>query len=157
VAARSSGSAPCAAVSTAWPPSRPGSIRLGLPHQMALRADSVAKAEAMVAAGHADTIGSFEGFDEGSSGVVHTTAAHYLSFFSPDSRTSLHRNLAAWPPGLPLLWIDGSEEAQRPARVRMVRSRLPHHPLTRYLVVPAWHNAVADFAADTVVAWIKCL
>jgi hypothetical protein len=70
---------------------------------------------------------------------------------------SLHRNLVDWPPGLPLLWIDGSDEARRPRRERMVRSRFRHEPLTRYLVVSAGHMGVADAAADTVVAWIKCL
>jgi len=129
----------------------------GAPAEMEWRANSVAKAEAMIKAGRADAIGAFEDFNGPYQGIVHTTAAHYLSFFSPDSGMSLHRNLEAWPPGLPLLWIDGSDEAQRPRRTRMIRSRLPPGPLTRYMVVPAWHTAVADFAAEAVVAWIKCL
>jgi predicted alpha/beta hydrolase family esterase len=127
------------------------------PVEMERRADSIARAEAMMAAGRADTIGSFEDFNGPYSGVVHSTAAHYLSFFSPVGHMSLHRNLAAWPRGVPLLWVDGYEEAERPARGRMIRRDLPDGPLTGYIVVPAWHTAVADFAADTVVAWIKCL
>jgi pimeloyl-ACP methyl ester carboxylesterase len=121
------------------------------------RADSVAKAEAMVAAGQANEMAAFKDINMQYQGVVRTTAAHYLSFYSPEGKMSLHRNLADWPPGLPLLWIDGSDEARRQGRERMVRSRLRPEPLTRYLVVSAGHAGVADAAADLVVAWIGCL
>ncbi len=129
----------------------------GAPIQRRERADSVAKAEAMLAAGQANDIAAFKDINGPYGGIVRTTPAHYLSFFSPEGEMSLHRNLADWPPGLPLLWIDGSDEARQPGRERMVRSRLRPEPLTRYLVVSAGHTGVADTAADLVVAWIKCL
>lgn len=129
----------------------------GAPIQRRERADSIAKAEAMLAAGQANDIAAFKDINGPYRGIVRTTPAHYLSFFSPDGEMSLHRNLADWPPGLPLLWIDGSDEARQPGRERMVRSRLRPEPLTRYLVVSAGHTGVADAAADTVAAWIGCL
>jgi pimeloyl-ACP methyl ester carboxylesterase len=127
------------------------------PVQMEERADSVAKAEAMVAANRADDISTFDDFDMAVHGIVFTTPAHYLSFFSPNGEMSMHRNLAHWPAGLPLLWIDGSDEARNPGRRRMVLSRLRPDPLTRYMLVSASHNMVANEATDAVVAWIRCL
>jgi hypothetical protein len=56
---------------------------------------SVAQAETMMAAGRADKIAPFKDFNGPFQGTVYTTPAHYLSFFSPDSHFSLHRNLAA--------------------------------------------------------------
>jgi pimeloyl-ACP methyl ester carboxylesterase len=127
------------------------------PVQRRDRADRVAKAEAMLAAGHANEIAAFKDINMQYQGFVRTTPAHYLSFYSPDGKMSLHRNLAAWPPGLPLLWIDGSDEVRNPGREHMVRSRLRPESLTRCLVVSAGHPAVADAAANTVIAWIGCL
>jgi len=112
----------------------------------------------MMAAGRADVLTAFADFNGPYQGRTVTTPARYLSFYSPDSDLSIHRNLAIWPDGLPLLWIEGSEEGRHPARQRMVRSRIPRSgPLTRYLSVPAEHTMVADAAADIVLAWIKCL
>ncbi len=127
------------------------------PIQMEARADSVAKAEAMVAANRADETTTFDDFNMADHGIVLTTPAHYLSFFSPNGEMSMHRNLADWPAGLPLLWIDGSDEARNPGRRHMVLSRLRPDPLTRYMLVPASHNMVANEATEMVVAWIKCL
>jgi pimeloyl-ACP methyl ester carboxylesterase len=128
------------------------------PPQVEWLAPSVAKAKGLMAAGHPDTLASFTVFNGSLQGTVYTTPAHYLSFFGPDSRISLHRNLVLWPWGLPLLWIDGSEEAARPRRALMIRPAMLHSgPLARYQVVAAAHDGVADAAAEPVVAWIKCL
>jgi pimeloyl-ACP methyl ester carboxylesterase len=125
------------------------------PVQMEKRAGSVATARAMIAAGHADQIAAFSDFNGSYAGTVYTTPAHYLSYFDPDGYDVMHRNLARWPVGLPLLWIDGRDES--PRRERIVLNRVPPDPLTRYLRVPATHTEVAHDAADLVVAWIKCL
>lgn len=127
------------------------------PKQRTVRARSVAKARRMIAEGHADEVAAFDDTNLSVVGVVHTTAADYLSFFDPESGMSLHRDLAQWPPDLPLLWIDGSDEAQRPRRVRMVQHYLPPHTLSHYLAIPAVHNSAADAAGPAIVAWIRCL
>ena len=87
--------------------------------------------------------------------LSNTTPAHYLSFFDPDSPAVMHRNLARWPEGLPLLWVDGLDEG--PRRRGMVLNRVPPDPLTGYVRVPASHTEVATAAAASVLAWIKCL
>lgn len=126
--------------------------------QKALRANSVAKARRMVAAGQGNDSARFvDVVSLGIEGDVNTTAADYLSFFDPDSGMSLHRALTDWPAELPLLWIDGSTEAGLPARVRMLRAQLPQQPPSRYLTVSAPHTEVGDVAAPLVTAWIRCL
>jgi pimeloyl-ACP methyl ester carboxylesterase len=130
-------------------------VDAGSPQQMRLRADSVARAEAMVASGRGDSLAAFDDFNGHERGVVRTTAARCLSYFSPEGNGVMHRHLGRWPDGLPLLWIDGSDE--NPARERMFLGRVPPGPLTRYVRIQAAHPDVAAAAADIVLAWIRCL
>ncbi|MGH7067212.1 MAG: alpha/beta hydrolase [Acetobacteraceae bacterium] len=124
--------------------------------QRTARRASVAKARAMVQAGHGDQEAEFVDVNGPHSDLVRTTAADYLSFFSPHSALSVRRNLARWPTSLPLLWIDGTDETRLPARVKMVRRHLPANGLSRYLTVNATHTSVADASTSDVVAWLRC-
>ncbi len=119
---------------------------------------SIERARSMVSAGKGNESATFEDLNVGKTGNIRTTAANYLSFWDPGGHAVIARNVAALPPGTPLLWVFGEDDPLT-ARIgpRYAFNKAPPNPLNHYLVVPGGHLETPATAAPAVITWLKCL
>jgi pimeloyl-ACP methyl ester carboxylesterase len=82
---------------------------------------------------------------------------HYLDYFEPEGRLNWPRNAAALPPGLPVLWLVGTQDAAAGLGIDYALSRAPHHPAHAYLVIDAGHVSTPARGAGQVLAWLHAL
>jgi hypothetical protein len=117
-------------------------------------AQSVAKAQAEVAAGRRDEKATFDDVDQGKSFTVSTTPAIYLSFFGPDSPAVMLENAAHLT--APLLMVSGNDDpTQRNAG--NIFARVPSDPRNKHVTVEADHMGTPAASIAIVLAWLKAL
>ena len=116
-------------------------------------AGSLAKARDMAAAGRGGEKAEFTDVNVGKEFPVNTTPNIYLSYNDPAGPAVMPSNAAAIAAPLPVLWVVGeSDRLTRPADYAF--AKIPAHPASRYLAVPADHTQVPDVAAAAVVEWL---
>jgi len=120
-------------------------------------ADSVARAQEMVAAGEGGDVGSFLSLNSGNrSRLLQVKAAIYLSYYAPDAPAAMSLAAPKVRP-VPLLWVAPSADPSTQAFDQLVAPHLPPGtPLTR-IDVTADHMGAPEAGADAVVEWLKGL
>lgn len=117
-------------------------------------AQSIAKAQAEVAAGRGDEKTTFDDIDVGKIFSVSATPAIYLSFFGPDSPAVMPENAAHLT--APLLMVSGSNDpTQRSADA--IFARVPPDPRNKHVTVEADHLGTPAASIAIVLAWLKAL
>jgi esterase/lipase len=117
-------------------------------------AQSIAKAQAEVAAGRGDEKVTFDDVDVGKNFTVNTTPAIYLSFFGPDSPAVMPENAAHLT--APLLMVSGNNDpTQRNAD--NIFARVPSDPRNKHVTVEADHLGTPAASIAIVLAWLKAL
>jgi esterase/lipase len=117
-------------------------------------AQSIAKAQAEVAAGRGDEKATFDDVDVGKNLTVSTTPAIYLSFFGPDSPAVMPENAAHLT--APLLMVSGNNDpTQRNAD--NIFARVPSDPRNKHVTVEADHLGTPAVSIAIVLAWLKAL
>lgn len=125
------------------------------PERVVRRSDiaaSLAKAQAMIAAGRGDERATFVDVNVGAPFSVETTARIYASFFGPDSPGVLPANAARL--SAPLLYIAGSNDPTQPGP-DYAFAKAPPNPLDRYVTVSSGHFNTPDAATGAVLAWLE--
>jgi pimeloyl-ACP methyl ester carboxylesterase len=120
-------------------------------------AGSLRKAEAMVQEGKGDDKAQFDDLNTGNRAKsVRTTARIYLDYFGSDGPLNFQRNIDALKPGVPILWVVGTEE-EKGLRTfgDRGRARIPANPGNRFIEVSAGHLETPDRSVEAVSAWIR--
>jgi fermentation-respiration switch protein FrsA (DUF1100 family) len=86
---------------------------------------------------------------------ITTTAAIYLSYFSPDGSAVIPSNIQKWKKNIPLLWIVGKQDPMYARGEAYAYKKAPLNPANQYIVVDADHMGTPNAAADQVVVWIQ--
>jgi dienelactone hydrolase len=120
-------------------------------------ARSLKKAQGMVQEGNADDMAWFDDVNTGNRAKsVRTTARIYLDYFSPDGPMNFRKNIAALQPGVPILWVVGTEEEKA---LRQIGDRghtgIPSNPGNKFVEVSSDHMNTPGKAIEPVIAWIK--
>jgi pimeloyl-ACP methyl ester carboxylesterase len=122
-------------------------------------ADSIARARGLVAAGKGDDEGDFADVNIGPTGLfsaeIATTPTIYLSFFGPNSQTSIGSNVGKV--SAPLLWVMASDESGEDAGQSGIFARAPANPLNRFVTVAGGRLGAPEAAKADVLAWLKTL
>ena len=117
-------------------------------------AESVAKAQAAVAAGRSNEKITFDDINLGTVFPVTTTPAIYLSFFGPESPAVMPENAAHLT--APLLMVSGSDDpTQRNAD--NIFARVPFDPRNKHVMVEADHLGTPAASAVAVLSWLQML
>jgi pimeloyl-ACP methyl ester carboxylesterase len=120
--------------------------------------DSVAKAQAMVAAGKGDEKADFQDFNSGNRrGTVTTTAKNYLSFFDPAGPAVMPVNVVKFKPSEALLWIVADGDPTSHLGPGYAFDKAPPNPLNRFVTVSSDHLHTPSAAIPAVMAWLKCI
>ncbi len=122
-------------------------------------AESVVRANQMVAAGSGTEISEFADFNRGGGTgfkVVETTAQIYLSYFDLESSPNFLTLIST--PKIPLLWVDGSEDLL-PRRMRYpeIYALAPSNPKNGYVAVRGGHITMLKNASAPVISWLRGL
>jgi len=117
-------------------------------------AQSVAQAQALVAAGRGDEKQPFADSNVGRLFSTTTTAAIYLSFFAPGGPANMTENTERLR--VPLLWVSGTADPTQTG-TREIFSRAPVNPYSRYVEVNSDHLGTPNAAAEAVLAWLAGL
>jgi esterase/lipase len=117
-------------------------------------AQSVAQAQALIAAGKGDERQSFIDINNGSEFTVTTTPVIFLSFLGKDSPANMPANAAHLT--APLLMVSGSaDNSQRDADG--IFARAPRDPRNKHVMVQSDHIGTPAAATAAVLAWLKSL
>ncbi len=117
-------------------------------------AQSVAQAQALVAAGKGDDKQSFTDLNNGNEITVTTTPVIFLTFLGKDSPANMPANAAHLT--APLLMVSGNADlSQRDADG--IFARAPHDPRNKHVIVQSDHIGTPAAATATVVSWLKSL
>jgi esterase/lipase len=117
-------------------------------------AQSIATAQAAVAAGRGDDKATFDDIDLGKIFSVSTTSAIYLSFFGPESPAVMPENAARLT--APLLMVSGEDDpTQRNAD--NIFAKAPSDPRNEHVTVEADHLGTPAASAAAVLSWLKML
>lgn len=116
--------------------------------------ESIARAQSMVKAGHADEKAEFTEFGKDWM-KLKLTAGIYLSFNGPDSPGLGQVNA----PKLraPLLWVAGSADPSQKEGPEFAFAKAPENPLNKYVKVDADHLGTLKASKDVVISWLKDL
>ncbi|MDR3561175.1 MAG: alpha/beta fold hydrolase [Negativicutes bacterium] len=121
-------------------------------------ADGVARAKAMVDAGHGNDFASFPDTNMGKDYVRTMKAAIYFSFFDPDGVGAAAKNATNLSPAIPVLYVAGSADPlTRLMGQSFIFSKLPPNPLTKYVVVEADHLGTPAAAVGEMIPWLRAL
>ncbi|HEY6895698.1 MAG TPA: alpha/beta fold hydrolase [Rhodocyclaceae bacterium] len=119
--------------------------------------ESLARAQALIAAGKGDEVDSF--VDPNTGGRLKRLALPariYAEFMDPEGPMNYANNSAAVKPGIPVLWIAGAGEDEGPKRSGYAAyQRLPEAPPPRYLEISGVHLDIPDAAAGVVIEWLR--
>lgn len=117
-------------------------------------AQSVAQAQALVAAGKGNEKQNFTDLNNGQEFKVTTTPTIFLSFVGKDSPAHMPANAAHLT--APLLMVSGSADpSQRNADG--IFARAPRDPRNKHVMVQSDHIGTPAAAAAAVMAWLKSL
>jgi len=115
------------------------------PDRFAARtAESLARAQQLVAAGRGGEVATFRDVNQGAAFDIKTTAAAYVSFFDPSGPALMARN-AGNLKGAKLLWVVGSGDPGARAAARG----------GDVVTVQAGHGDTPGAGASQVVTWLK--
>jgi esterase/lipase len=117
-------------------------------------AQSIAKAQAEVAAGRGDEKATFDDDNLGEIFTVSTTPAIYLSFFGPGSPAVMPENAAHLT--APLLMVSGNND-QTQRNAGNIFARVPSDPRNKHVTVEADHMGTPAASSASVLAWLKAL
>jgi len=126
-----------------------------MPNFQAVVGDSVKKAQDMVARGHGGEKAGFTDVNQGRVSSITTTAAVYLSYFSPDGFAVIPSNVKKWKKNIPLLWVVGKKDPMFARGEVYAYKKAPVNPDSQYVVIDADHMGTPVEAEDQVVAWIQ--
>lgn len=120
-------------------------------------ARSLKKAQEMVQEGNANDKAWFDDLNTGSRAKsVRTTAKIYLDYFGPDGPMNFQKNIAALQPGVPILWVVGTEEEKGLRQMGdRGHTKIPSNPGNKYVEVNSDHMNAPGKAIEPVIAWIK--
>ena len=117
-------------------------------------AQSLADAQALIAAGKGDQKRTFNDFNNGTQFTVTTTAKIYVSFFGKDTAGEMPANAAHLT--APLLIVSGDgDRTQRDTGA--VFARAPHDPRNALVTVKSDHIGTPTASIAAVVAWLRSL
>ncbi|SRR6266545_1407923 len=115
------------------------------PDRFAARtAESLARAKALVAAGHGSEVATFRDINQGEAFDIRTTAGAYVSFFDPTGPALMARNAGSLK-GAKLLWVVGTGDPGARAAARG----------GEIVTVQAGHGNTPSVGTGKVVAWLK--
>ena len=117
-------------------------------------AQSIASAQAAVAAGRANEKATFDDIDLGKIFPVTTTPTIYLSFFGPESPAVMPENAARLT--APLLMVSGSNDPTQ-KNVDDIFAHVPFDPRNKHVTVEADHLGTPAASAVAVLSWLKML
>jgi esterase/lipase len=117
-------------------------------------AQSIARAQAAIAAGRGDEKTTFDDVNVGRLFTVSTTATIYLSFFGLDSPAVMPVNAAHLT--APLLIVSGDNDPTQ-SNVASIFARVPSDPRNKRVTVEADHLGTPKASTATVLAWLKVL
>ena len=84
------------------------------------------------------------------------TAKIYLDYFDPDGPMNFQKNAAALQPGVPILWIVGTEEEKGPRQLGdRGYAKIPPNPGNKFIEIGSDHLDTPGKAIAPVMAWIK--
>ena len=126
-----------------------------MPHFQAVVGDSVKKAQDMVSGGHGTEKAAFTDTNQGRVSSITTTAAIYLSYFSPDGSAVIPSNIQKWKKNIPFIWIVGKQDPMYARGEAYAYKKAPVNPANQYVVVDADHMGTPDVAEDQIVVWIQ--
>ncbi len=122
--------------------------------QIPVIAQSLAEAQALIAAGKPDERRRFNDLNNGREITVTATPKIYVSFYGKDTPGNMTENAAHLT--APLLIVSGTNDStQRDAGA--IFARAPHDPRNAHVMVPSDHIGTPAASAAGVVAWLKSL
>ncbi len=122
--------------------------------------ESVARARGLVAAGKGEEKESFDDFDASKRPpvfTVTTTARNYLSYFDPDGIANTLKSAEALPTGIPVLWVDGTNENPGLKSYGQKIYAAMTTQAKKYIEVDAGHLDTPTMAKEEVLAWLRGL
>jgi pimeloyl-ACP methyl ester carboxylesterase len=117
-------------------------------------ADSVARAQAMIAAGKGGETADFTDTNGGQEFTVRVTAAVYASFFAPDGPANMKANIANLK--APLLLVSGTADKSQ-GYPRSQFNLAPANPLNRQVDVNSGHLGTPAAGTADILAWLQTL
>ena len=122
-------------------------------------AGAIAKAQDLMVQGQGDEKTTFDDINTGPNGsfamTLNTTPNIYLSFYGPDSETSIPTNTANLK--VPLLWVAGDKDPSQRRGPAFAFNKAPSNPLNRYVTVSATHTETPNAGREATLAWLKDL
>lgn len=119
-------------------------------------AESIARAQKLVADGKGEEPTSFDDVAFGPAGAytteLATTPTIYLSFFGPASHANIADNSRRLTS--PLLWVAGAGDPTQ-SGAKDAFASVPANALSRYIVVASSHEGTPAKSTDAVLAWLK--
>ena len=116
---------------------------------------SVDAAQQWFLAGQGDTLVEMTDINQGQRRSVKTTATALWSYFNPAGWGNMLLSAQAVAQPVPVFWAIGTLDPLHPSGSAEIYQKLPVHPDSRYLVVPANHANTPEVAADALLAWVK--
>jgi esterase/lipase len=117
-------------------------------------AQSLAKAQALIAAGKGDDRTTFNDLNNGREFTVATTPKIYVSFFGKDTPGDMAENAAHLI--APLLIVSGTADATQ-RDIGAVFARAPRDPRNAHVIVNSDHIGTPDASVAAVLAFLKSL
>lgn len=117
-------------------------------------AQSLAEAQALIAAGKGDDKRTFDDINNGRQFTITTTPKNYMSFFGRNTPGEMPANAAHLT--APLLMVSGTADAtQRESSA--IFARAPRDAHNAHVIVNSDHIGTPNAAAAVVVEWLKAL
>lgn len=117
-------------------------------------AQSLAEAQALIAAGKGDDRTTFNDLNNGRAFTVTTTPKIYMSFFGKGTPGEMPANAARLT--APLLVVSGTNNSTQ-RDTGAIFARAPHDPRNAHVMVNSDHISTPNAATAAVVAWLKSL
>lgn len=112
-------------------------------------------ARQLVDAGQGDAVVEMIDINQGQRRPVKTSAAALWSYFNPQGWGNMGLSAAAFRKPVPVFWAIGTQDLLYGAASTAIYQKLPVHPDSRYLVVPANHANTPEVAADELLTWVR--
>jgi pimeloyl-ACP methyl ester carboxylesterase len=126
-----------------------------VPKFQAVVGNSVKKAQDMVSEGHVIEKAEFTDTNQGRLSSITTTAAIYLSYFSPDGSAVIPSNIQKWKKNIPFIWLVGKKDPMYERGEFYAYKKAPVNPANQYVVIDADHMGTPDVVEGQVVEWIQ--
>lgn len=115
-------------------------------------------ARAMIEAGKGENKANFRDINSGVPATRHITARVFLSWFSPTGPAEFVANMSNISETIPLLYVAGSLDRIPGTQNRAYAfDKVPRHPKSQFVVIPAAHGEVPEKADEIVIEWLRGL